>query len=526
MTTKRKRRGRKAQVAGIQATTYDANSLTSARPSFAPLTDQEMSRIHASALDVLETIGIGMMNETPPSMSRVLELGPTLSDSGRILFPRALVEDMLTKVNRNWMLHGLDSRFDLEITPRTTLFGTAGAAPNMRDFHQGHYRASTALDLYEATRLCDTLDRIRWCHRPLVVTDAENDLDLDINTVYGVLSGTGKPIGASISTHENFEPVVEMLDMVLGGEGRHKERPMLHITQGLGVPPLRFAGERVRNAEAAIRHGIPMITAAAAQAGATGPAALAGTLVQSCADILGALTYINLLAPGHPCLFGGWPFVADLRTGSMSGGSAEQALLTAGMAQMGRFYDIPSSLPAGMTDSKLPDAQAGFEKGMASVLAALAGGNMMHESAGMQASLMGVTLEGLVIDNTILGCAERVMRGIEVTDDTLSNEVIHDVIFGDGHYLGHDQTYQLMKREYHYPPLSDRTSIADWEETGAKPIDETARDYVQATLSSHFPTYIPEAVDARIRKRFNILVPRDEMRAQTSRWNRSVGAAA
>jgi trimethylamine--corrinoid protein Co-methyltransferase len=487
-------------------------------PTYKPLSDQSVLDIHETALRLLENIGMGFLEGMPDSTEKVLAAGAVLSDTGRMLFPRALIEDTLIKVNRSWMLHGLDSRYDLEITPKTVLYGTAGAAVKMRDFQTQSYRPSTLLDLYNITRLSDILPNIRWCHRPVVATDIEDAYDLDINTIYAVLSATGKPIGSSLYYSTHFDAVAHLLDRVLGSEGAHKKRPILHITQGLGVPPLRFAYDRVKNAEAAIRLGIPMILGAAPQAGATGPAALAGTIAQCVAEVLAATVYVNLLSPGHPILFGAWPFVSDLRTGSMSGGSAEQALLTAAVAQMARFYDIPSSIPAGMADAKVPDAQSGYEKGISTVLAGLAGANMVHESAGMQASLMGVSLETFVIDNDMLGSVQRVLRGIEVTEETLSYDVVKNVIFGEGHYLGHAQTFSKMTSEYHYPPLSDRLSTDLWEEAGSQTIEQRARTYVQTTLSEHFPNFISDAVDKRIRTDFNIFLPREEMFASTSSW--------
>ena len=95
--------------------------------------------------------------------------------------------------------------------------------------------------------------------------------------------------------------------------------------------------------------------------------------------------------------FGTWPFVSDLRTGAMSGGSGEQALLTAGCAQMHRFYNLPGGAAAGIADSKLPNMQAGWEQATSNVMAGLAGLNLVYESAGMHASLLGFCLESLVL---------------------------------------------------------------------------------------------------------------------------------
>ena len=171
------------------------------------------------------------------------------------------------------------------------------------------------------------------------------------------------------------------------------------------------------------------------------------------------------MIPGHPAICGTWPFVSDLRTGAMSGGSGEQGLLTAACAQMINHFGLPSGAASGMADAKMPDAQSGYEKGSTSVMAGLAGLNMVYESAGMHASLLGFCLESLIIDNDMLGQAMRCVRGVEVNANTLSVDVMRDVcIDGPGHYLGHDATIKVMQTEYVYPELADRSSPKEWEE--------------------------------------------------------------
>ena len=142
--------------------------------------------------------------------------------------------------------------------------------------------------------------------------------------------------------------------------------------------------------------------------------------------------------------FAMWPLVSDLRTGSFSGGSGEEAVLAAAAVQIGKFYDLPNSVGASMSDSKIPDAQAGYEKGVTTALAAHAGCNRVCEAAGMLGSLMGCAFEKLVIDNDMLGMVLRTVRGIEVTDETLSLDAIKEVALDPGHYLGHPQTLALM----------------------------------------------------------------------------------
>ena len=171
-------------------------------------------------------------------------------------------------------------------------------------------------------------------------------------------------------------------------------------------------------------------------AGATAPSTIAGAITQATAECLAGLVYVNAVSPGAPAIFGTWPFGLDLRTGAMSIGSGEQALLSAGCAQMHRFYDLPGGAAAGASDSKLPDMQAGWEQMCSNVMAGLSGLNMVYEAAGMHASLLGFCFESLILSDDLIGQAQRCVRGIEVSDETLALDQMAEVCMGGpGHYL-------------------------------------------------------------------------------------------
>jgi trimethylamine--corrinoid protein Co-methyltransferase len=207
------------------------------------------------------------------------------------------------------------------------------------------------------------------------------------------------------------------------------------------------------------------------------------------------------------------PLVTDLRTGSMLGGCAELALMNAASTQMSHFYGLPIYNTCGITDSKIPDIQAGFEKGLTTAVTALAGANYNHHAAGMLESLLAVAYEQYVIDDDIGGQVMRLVRGLEVTEETLSLDVIHDVANGENHYLGQPQTIELMNTEYHYPHTADRATRADWEAAGSMDMREKARRQARQTLQSFFPEIVPGELDRRLRGEFNILLPRQVMAA-------------
>ncbi len=503
------RRGARAAKRALRAAPL-AEADRPVRPGFSggnykPLAADDLVKINEAVMDALENIGLSQA--IPSCIELVTAAGGRYHD-GRLHFPRALVEDTIANARKDVVLFGRDPKHDIEVSGSRVYFGTAGAAVHIVDIEANEYRDSELSDLYNMARLVDKLDNIHFFQRCLVARDVVEPIDLDINTCYAAVRGTTKHIGSSWVEPHHVEESLKMLHMIAGSEKAWRERPFVSMSNCFVVPPLRFAEDSCHCMETAVRGGMPVLLLAAGQAGATSPAALAGSVVQEVAEVLAGLVFVNLLVPQHPAIFGTWPFVSDLRTGSMSGGSGEQAVLMAACGQMGRYYGLPTGIASGMADAKTPDAQSGYEKAYTNTLAAHSGANLIYESAGMHASLLGVCYESMVIDNDMLGAINRTVRGIEVNDETLSLDAMRDVcVDGPNHYLGHQQTLGLMQTEYIYPEVGDRTSPKEWVESGKPVLLETAKARVDDILNNHYPDSISSELDAEIRERFNILLP-------------------
>lgn len=509
-----RRRGRKARQAAPPAASAIRPGLQGGR--FRPLTQSDEQQIHSTILDVLQNIG--MADPIPVVKEHALKRGCFMNEHDRLCFPRGLVEDVIANTPKDIQFLGRDAKHDLEIGgDRVHTYG-GGEAVNMLDIGATNYRPSTMEDLYDAARLVDRLDNIHAFSRLVVPTEVVDQMACDISVAYTNVAGTGKHSALTFNDVSHVQPTLEMLQMIAGGEKKWRERPFAHGGGCCVLSPLRYGADNSEVCIEAIKFGAPVWVVIAPQAGATAPAALAGSVVQSVAEALASLLMIDVVEPGFPVIVGAWPFVSDLRTGAFTGGSGEEAIVTAGAAQMLNFYGLPSSVGAGMTDSKLPDCQAGYEKALAVALAAHTGCNNVSESAGMLGSLMALSLESMVIDNDMLGAVLRTVRGIEVNEETLSYHVMEQVVHGEGHFLRTDQTLGLMRTEYEYPALADRSTPGEWETAGSPDIREMAAERVRSILSSHYPEYIDPAIDAKIRDAFPILLSRETMSAASGRW--------
>ncbi len=464
-----------------------------------------MTRIHAATLEILETIG--MSQATPEIVDVVTVAGGRVGDDGRLLFPATLVERALDGLPRDLVLHARNSAQDLPLGDGRVHVGTGGAAPLIVDLETGAYRPSELIDLHDAARLVDTLDHVHFVSRPLVARDMPDPVTLDLNTAYACLAGTTKHVMTSASVPDSVTALAELGAMIAGSPEAFRERPGFSLNINHVVPPLRFDGESCGVLAEAVRLGIPVQMNTFSQVGAATPVAFAGALAQTMAETLAGMVFAWLLDPQVKAVFGPRPMVIDLRTGAMSGGNGEQALITAAAMQMARFYGLPCSSIAGAVDSKIADAQAGYERCLAVTLAAQAGCNLVTQACGMHAGLMAVSFESYMIDNDMLGSILRSLTTIEVSDDTLAIAQIGEAVRGEGHFLGQADTYARMETDFLYPTLADRRPPGEWADDGAHDIRHVANERARAVLAGPRPDHLSGALDRAIRSRFDIRLP-------------------
>ena len=471
--------------------------------AYRPLSERNIEDIYQTSLRLLAELG---MSEVPKNLSeKLLAAGAEDTGRGRIVFPPALVEEAIDRAAKKFVLHGRDEDRSIEVGGQKVYFGTGGAAVQTLEMDSGLYRPSTLQDLHDFTRLQDSLANVSWFTRCCIATDVADNFDLDVNTVYALIKNSTKPVATAFTLAEHIAPIIQMLDIAAGGEGAFSKRPFLKAHISPVISPMRFAEDAVDVVFGCIAHNIPISCITAAQAGATAPATLAGFLAQSLAETLASLVMVHAIKPGHPMIFSNWPLVIDLRTGAFTGGSGESAVLNAASAQVSNWLGLPSGVASSMTDSKAIDAQYGAEKGITAMATALAGGNLIYESSGMTASLLGASFEGFVLDDEMHSNIYRALRGIEVSPENLGFDAICEAVLGEGHFLGGAHTLAAMERDYFYPSLANRDEPRTWQASGAPDAWEIAKSRAKDILDSHHPKYLSSQQDHQIRAQFKIL---------------------
>ena len=504
---KRKRRRRPTASSAAASSPRQLGGMVGGR--YQPLDPSDLPVIDRAVRKILQDVG---MSEAPEIViEHVTAAGGSLDRDGRLHFSAELIERALNGLAKDFKLCGQKPEHDMQLGGRRVYVGSGGAAPLIMDLESGRYRESNLRDLYDAARVVDSLEHIHFFSRSLVARDMPDLHSLDINTAYACLAGTAKHVLTSVSLAEHVEEIAEMCFTIAGSREAFYARPFLSLNINPPVPPMRFDADSCEVLAEAARLGIPLHSNTFGQMGASSPVTIAGTVAQTIAETLSGMIFAWLVNPQAKAIFGTRPLVTDLRTGAMSGGSGEAAITMAASAQMASYYDLPNSTIAGATDSKIADAQSGYEKCLTVTLAAQAGSNLITQAGGMQASLMGCALESYVIDNDMLGSIMKSLSAIEVSEETLALHTIDEVVHGEGHFLGQPETLQRMQTDFVYPEIGDRRTIAEWEGDGSKDIREVARVRTRQILKQHYPKHISAELEQKLRDKFDIRLPVEAM---------------
>jgi trimethylamine--corrinoid protein Co-methyltransferase len=314
-----------------------------------------------------------------------------------------------------------------------------------------------------------------------------HDVNPKIPELYAVdaaYNNTTKQISSTSLSRQGAMDLYRMGVAVAGGEETFKQRPMIIINM-LAVSPLQWSRVNIEAAMDLAKVGCPLILGSEPQGGTTGPAPLAGQVMLNVAETLAGITLIQLVSPNAPIMWGNVGSISDMRSGLFGSGAVELGIINAAMNQMAKYYRLPTYSTGGMSDSKLSDSQAGVEKSLQALVVALAGGNYIHDAAGLLECCLLASHEQYVIDNEMLGMICRILEGIRVTPDTLSFDQIKKV-GPRGNFMGLRHTLDHVRGGEHYlPRLFDRTTRDTWLARGAKDIREVARDKAKEILSTH-----------------------------------------
>ncbi|MCP4718502.1 MAG: trimethylamine methyltransferase, partial [Desulfobacteraceae bacterium] len=326
---------------------------------YRPLSPEQIKIVHEASLEILEKTGITYEQGLENTVQMLEDNGATIDrDKKTIKFPKEMITEQVAKAPEKVVLCGQDPKNDLHLTENRVHLGTGGAAIKILDSKTGEARPTTLKDLYEVSQLVDQLENIHFLVRPCIPTDIDKK-DYDINMFYTCLSGSSKHVMSGVNDEQGLHNVIEMASMIAGSPENLRERPLISVITSFAISPLKLCTQSTLIMQEANRNLIPVALSCAPMAGSTSPLTMAGTLAQIHAEQLAGITICQLTNPGAPLLYGGIPGMANLKTMGYSGGAVECGMMNAAIHQLAHHIKVPNYNSSGLTDSKVPDAQAG-----------------------------------------------------------------------------------------------------------------------------------------------------------------------
>ena len=423
------------------------------RPRVQMISDALVDRIIDEAFDVLSRIGLEFENDRALAL---LEDHGQKVDRGtnRAYLTRGFVERALETAPKTLTLWNVTADTSIDVGGDSVTFDPGSAAIKVLEADRS-VRASTSTDYVRLSRLVHHLPNLRAQSTSLVPGDIPNEAS-DYYRLYIALQCCNKPIVTGLFRHESFDTMLEMMAIVRGSRKAVAEKPPA-IFDACPSSPLRWSELTSESLMKCAAAGLPSEVVSVPLTGATGPVTLSGTLVVHTAENLAGIALAQAVRRGAPVIYGGAPCLMDMRGGQTPFGSIETMMIDCAYAQIGKRFGLPVHAYMGLSDSKLVDAQAGYETGYGIILAALAGVNVVS-GVGILDFITCQSLEKLVIDNEICGMAYRLLDGIKVRHDPMAIDFLPQAI-EKGHFLGHPTTLKLFKEEGLMPGRSvDRAS--------------------------------------------------------------------
>ena len=459
-------------------------------------TDQEREAIHGATLQVFQNTGIKV--ENPEALDIFAAAGASVKRKekyGIVKIPGYIVEESIQSTPKIGMFYGRRPEDDY-FTDNNRVGFTAGFGEHVKiiDPETRMVRPTVKQDLANITRIQDALPVITVIERAACSGDCLPETQ-PLHNYAAMVENTSKHCFLGFGGGRNTEKIIEIATIAAGGEEKFKDRPTV---TGFVCPtsPLTLVHAACESIIACARGGIGISIIPMSLSGASSPASLAGVVVQHNVEVLSALILAQLTRKGTPCVYCGCSTIMDLRLACSPVGVPEMAQLSVACAKMAQFYSLPSWVGGCASDSKLADAQQGYDFTLTALPAALAGANVIYGLGAIE-SILTFDYAAMLLGAEQAERIQQVVGGIPVNDDTMALDLIHEVGPG-GEYMTHKHTFQHM-REMSTGKLFNRLNREAWEKKMKDtPIAEQAYAAAEKILENHTPMPLPQGAMADI----------------------------
>jgi trimethylamine--corrinoid protein Co-methyltransferase len=462
---------------------------------FEVLTREEVERIHTTSMDLLATTGVHL--DWPQAQGLFREAGADVDDvAQRVRIPERLVRWAVEQAPEECTLYGSAPGFALEIGGKTPCFAGLGTPTHILDLETGQRRLCTMADVVRHIQLINACQHIHNSQMDVWPDDIPMTT-IHTEAIWEWAHHSRKPFGMGCYGYLPTLDMMRMMAIAAGGKDALRRRPTFFAICSVGSP-MQMIQAQLEGLLICAEYGQPLAMSPEAIAGATAPVTLAGLLAQQNASVLAHVVLAQIWRPGTPVLYGTVSTIANMRLGTVALGAVETGLITAGAAQMARYYGLPCRSVGGATESLREDVQAGLERSGTLLPAVLAGVDFITCGG----TLEGTMLESeamLVLDDEWCGAALRLARGIEVDEGTLAVDLIKEIApRSGGNYLAEEHTVRRFRQEHYIPALLPREPHDAWQKGGSRTALDRAKERVRDILVKHQPRELDPALEQEL----------------------------
>jgi trimethylamine---corrinoid protein Co-methyltransferase len=466
-------------------------SNSQAIPALTLLSREQCETIHRASLEILRRTGVRIYHAG--ALELLAGTDALITDGNLVCFPPGMVEWALQQApSRVALCRRGSDRVLAPLEGRQVSFGTGSDCPNYLDPQTGERRPFTAADLVDAVHLVDALPELSFCMSMGIPADLGGKVYRSQFAL--MLQHTVKPVVFVCDDRADCAAIAAMAAAAAGGMDALRLHPTLLLYSEPSTP-LKHSETATGKLLFMAEQSLPIVHSPAPMMGGTAPVTLAAGLALGNAEVLSSLVLHQLKHPGAPFVYGSGLHHMDMKTTISVYGAPEFQLARVAVAEMGRFYGLPTWGYAGHSDSCVMDEQAAADAAVSVLVALLAGNNLVHDVGYLEAGLT-TSPEMIVFTAEMISMMRRFMDGLALDSESLALEVIHQAGPG-GDFLTARHTLKHF-REMWQPSLFDRRRSEEWVAAGSPRLGDRLRERTVALVREHRPEPLPEPVQAEV----------------------------
>ncbi|HMB32005.1 MAG TPA: trimethylamine methyltransferase family protein, partial [Desulfohalobiaceae bacterium] len=390
-------------------------------PRFSFLSQDQKETIFHAMLKVLQDTGAHVHHE---GAREIFKKHGCKVDGLNVCIPPQVVRKALQSLPLMTTIYDWEGNERIYAEENRSYFGPGPTLVYFRDPETLERRKCLRKDATTVARVCDSLSNIEFVEGLITISDVTRGTD-DVIEFADMIQNTTTPIMAWAYQRGGAKDLHRIGCIMAGSEEAFKKKPN-YILYSEPISPLVSDFHAIDKLVYCAEQGIPQDYSPCAIGGATVPATHAGQIVVALSESMVGVVLSQLINPGTCIILGGVQSILDMRRAIYSYGAPELNVLCGGLTEMARYCGLPMFGTSGCTDTKTMEIQSGIEAALQIHTSMLTGANFVHDNGYTESGKTGDIFQ-TVMDDEIISMARIIEQGIEVSDETLALDQIHNV---------------------------------------------------------------------------------------------------